>query len=665
LILRQKFMANHKISFHPLFKSLGICLSVFLSVLFLLGFPSTGISESDDQRETLDRSLLSQINTLFQNDQLEKALERLDTFQQRSPPSVFLDEGYFLEAAILRAQGKDQEAAIPLEQLIEEYPHSPLLDDARLMLGSLYSQLGQPDQAVAVLNNTLLLSPDPNAHREALKLLRTVYEKEGNYPKAIQSALAEMDKVQEQDRRDILDHIQGLVLQHMDESALGDLLDLFPSTFPGDLAMIRLIELHTALGDEVLAERDIRSFLKRFPNHPYAQTAVALLQSFISKIKAHDHVVAAILPFSGKMKPFGIESLNGIRLAYEDAQATLGPNAIGLVIKESATTPSTMRHDYVQLLEEFEPISVIGPLLAREVQLIAPLADQAEVPFITPSATLHDVRKFGRFWFSTALTSTLQVSKLVDYSMSNLGHTRFGILFPESAYGRDLSRQFQRVVEERGGEIIAKESYTRGTTEVSPQILRIKTSDLQQYGKFTTLDGEPYNPEAPKVGSNSEEQPPLYVPGFDAVFLPGQPVEVAFIAAQLAFYDIKVPLLGTNGWNSPDLIRWAGNSLEGSLFVDGLFLETPDREIQAFIERYQKRFGSTPSLFAVQAYDAMRVITDTIQHGATSGIEVRDHLFRRHNLTTLNGFSSFGAGGILDRKIYLIKIHRRHFEQLN
>ena len=141
--------------------------------------------------------------------------------------------------------------------------------------------------------------------------------------------------------------------------------------------------------------------------------------------------------------------------------------------------------------------------------------------------------------------------------------------------------------------------------------------------------------------------------------------EVAFIAAQLAFYDIKVPLLGTNGWNSPDLIRWAGSSLNGSLFVDGLFLQTPDRDIQTFIQRYQKRFGSTPSLFAIQAYDAMQVITDTIQHGATSGIEVRDQLFRRHNLTTLNGFASFGTGGILDRKVYLIKIHRRRFQQLN
>ena len=365
------------------------------------------------------------------------------------------------------------------------------------------------------------------------------------------------------------------------------------------------------------------------------------------------------------MKPFGVESLNGIRLAYEDAQATLGPNAIGLVIKESATTPATMRHDYVQLLDEFEPISVIGPLLAREVQLIAHLANQAEVPFITPSATLRDVRQFGSFWFSTALTSTLQVSKLVDYSMSELGHQRFCILFPNNAYGRDFSRQFQRVVEERGGEIMAIESYSRGTTETSPQILRIKKIDLQQNGIFTTLDGEPYDPDAPKEDPNADEPLLLYVPGFDAVFLPGQPVEVAFIAAQLAFYDIKVPLLGTNGWNSPDLIRWAGSSLDGSLFVDGLFLQTPDRDIQTFIQRYQKRFGSTPSLFAVQAYDAMRVITDTIQHGATSGIEVRDHLFRRHNLTTLNGFASFGTGGILDRKVYLIKIHRRRFQQLN
>ena len=47
------------------------------------------------------------------------------------------------------------------------------------------------------------------------------------------------------------------------------------------MALIRLIELHTSRGDETLAERDIRAFLRRFPDHPYAQTATALLRTAV------------------------------------------------------------------------------------------------------------------------------------------------------------------------------------------------------------------------------------------------------------------------------------------------------------------------------------------------------------------------------------------------
>lgn len=630
--------------------------SIAAGLLIVAGFLAIHVSAlaiSPEQQEALDRHRLDQIKVLFQQNQYPEALSLLEKFQNQSPESRLLDEAYFLEAGIRRAQGNNKEATRPLEQLIEEFPASPLLDDARLMLGSLYVELEQNNRALAVLNNTLLLSTDSNAHSEALRQIREIYEQEGNYTKAIQVSLAEANRLSEHDRRDLLDHIQTLILQHMTEGGLGDLLDLYPATYPGDLAMIRLIELHTAQGDEVLAERDIRSFLHRFPNHPYAQTAMALLQSFVSKIKAHDHVVATLLPFSGKMKPFAEETLNGIRLALEDASQSLGPNAIGLVVKESATTPSTMRHTYSQMLDEFKPIAVIGPLLAREIQVISSLPDQSETPFVTPSATLTDVRQFGRYWFSTALTSTLQVSKLVDYAVGTLGYHRFCIIVPEGAYGRELQQQFQKRAQERGAEIIAVESYKPGTTDITPQIQHLKKTDLERYGEIMIMSGKP------------RDKREVYRPGFDAVFVPGRPVDVAFIAAQLAFYDIKMPLLGTNGWNSPELVKWGGSSVEGGIFVDGVFLQTPDPQLQAFFQRYSARFGRSPSLFAIQAYDAMHVIADTIRHGASTGTDVRDQLYKRHELPTLSGLTAFGPGGILDRKIFLLQVQKRRFAQLN
>ena len=144
--------------------------------------------------------------------------------------------------------------------------------------------------------------------------------------------------------------IQDLILLKMDQISLQDLIEVYPNRYPGDLATIRLIELHTAHGDEVLAERDIRTFLQHFPTHPYAQTAMALLQSFMHKIKINSHVIAAFLPFSGPIKSFGTDSLNGIRLALEDGKEQFNLSSVGLVVKDTASTTGSLRYELAQVL---------------------------------------------------------------------------------------------------------------------------------------------------------------------------------------------------------------------------------------------------------------------------------------------------------------------------
>ena len=92
------------------------------------------------------------------------------------------------------------------------------------------------------------------------------------------------------------------------------------------------------------------------------------MQSFISKIKAHRFVVAAVLPFSGKMKPFGTDALNGIRLALKEGRAQLGSNTLGIVVKDSALPPAQLHYEFEKVLKEFVPIALIGPLLARQAE---------------------------------------------------------------------------------------------------------------------------------------------------------------------------------------------------------------------------------------------------------------------------------------------------------
>jgi len=336
----------------------------------------------------------------------------------------------------------------------------------------------------------------------------------------------------------------------------------------------------------------------------------------------------------------------------EKGKDSLGLTSIGLVIKDMEPDKALMLSDLYDMVADHKPLAVIGPLLSRNLPMVAELADKLETPFITPSATMPNVRRLGTYLFSTALTYSQQAYRLADYASSRLGHRRFCILHPDTTYGRELARLFSQEIRQRGGEIIAVESYKDTDTDFGPQIRRLKAEDLKRDGTSTTTQTT--------KGVNRIE----YTPGFDAIFLPGNSAQAALIAPQLLFYDIKVPLLGSNGWNQPDLLRLADRSIEGATFVDGFFLDSPDPNVQEFTERYQRRFQSNPSLFAAQAYDATRLVLEAVRKGATSGEEVRDQLMKLHDLPTLGGPTGFDPGGTLERRVFVIQVKKGKLVQL-
>jgi tetratricopeptide (TPR) repeat protein len=365
---------------------------------------------------------LEQAKAQLEAGKATRALETVEELIDSLPPPEILQEAYFLQATILQQNAELAEAISVVRQLLEEFPFSPVTNPARILIAELYSQNKEYSQALTQLYQALDYAADQELRRTLFQRIR-----------AVKAALNEMMLVDPNERLELEQVAQTLVLQQLDEASLQELLEGYFNRYPGDLATIRLIELHTARGDEVLAERDIRGFLKRFPTHPYAQTAMALLQSFINKIKMHPHILGVALPFSGPMKPYGIDLLNGIRLAMDIAKEQWGLSSVGLVVKDTTTLTAPLRVEMQQLLDEFQPRAVIGPLLSGEIQSLGGLPDDYATPFITPSSTLLNVRQYGSYWFNTAMTSSVQAKRLVEYAILKLGYHRFCIIYPKTA----------------------------------------------------------------------------------------------------------------------------------------------------------------------------------------------------------------------------------------
>jgi hypothetical protein len=117
-----------------------------------------------------------------------------------------------------------------------------------------------------------------------------------------------------------------------------------------------------------------------------------------------------------------------------------------------------------------------------------------------------------------------------------------------------MTHLFWDAVDRQGGRIRGVEKYPAGQTDFGKEIKSITGLNIP---------GE--------KGSEENRKP---IVDFGALFIPDSISVVSMIAPQLAFYDvIGVHLLGTNIWNSSELLKKESEYFEGAVFHRLLFSE--------------------------------------------------------------------------------------------
>jgi len=640
------------------------CLSLILAWSML--WPVTGfefnsrIYAETGPASSANHPTLKQAKRLIDAGQGEEAVTTLRRFLATSPKPELLDDTYLLLGAALHSTKQYGEALKYLLLLQTEFPDSKVTDRGKLMQARVHAAMGNLDLALPILTGLRNLSKDDGTKREALRLSGEFYAQKKDATRAIQAWLDEVALGTEDQAEDVRARIRELASETTDKKTLEQIRSAFPRSFPGDLASLRLIDLYIGRGEDHQAIRQIQQFLVNFPTHPQAAKTSDLLATLQAKQKSNQFFIAGVLPLSGKLAPFAAEVLSGIQLAVEANRDRAGSPSVGLIVKDLEADHASFLDDFSELLNDDRPLAVIGPLLSKNLPDMAELAERAHVPLITPTATLPNVRRLGNYVFSTALTYELQAKRIATYAIKEQGFRRFCILHPDTTYGRELARLFTQEVRQHEGEIIAVESYKEGEADVGAQLKRMKAEDLKRYGLSVPVDQTKLTGKLTKLDKKI-----FYTPGFDAIFIPGRAADAGIITSQLNFHDMKVPFLGTNGWNSPDFARTDDSSIDGAVFVDGFFVDSPTPTVQDFVSRYKKRFETNPTLFAMQGYDAAKLVLDAVRKGADSGENVRDQLLTQPDLSSLTGPATFGPDGTLNRPVFLIQIKRGRFTQVN
>lgn len=634
-------------------------LTVLLSLCLVVTEPA--IAANKPASPIPNPPVLAQTKQQIEKGDYESAASTLRRFLATTPRPEHLDDTYLLLGGALYGMKEYAEALRYLNQLQQEFPESELSEPGKLLLARTHAAMGNIDLALPLAAQVRAATQNPDTRYDALKLTADCLVQKKDFVRAIRTLLEGMGNGSDEQAAETREQIRDMIAEKLDRKGLTRIREAFPRAYPGDLASIRLIDYYISRGEDHLAEGEIRHFLAAFPTHPHEPKAYDALQLLNTRLRTNQYFIAAVLPLSGRLGAFAKDVLDGIQLAIERAREQTGMPSIGLIVKDHDADREGFLDDLSTLLTEDRPLAVIGPMLSKNLPVMAEMAQRTRVPLITPAATLPNIRRLGTYLFSTSLTYGLQAERIASYATKEQGYRRFCILYPNTIYGRELARLFAQKVRQHEGEIIAAVPFNEGDTDFGPPITQLKTEDLKKYGLAVPVD--PSRPAGKPLTRNDKRI--LYTPGFDAIFIPSRSKDIGLIAAQLAFHDMRVPLLGTNGWNSQDFARTADRTVEGATFVDGFFVDSPNAAVQEFVQRYQKRFQNTPSLFTMQGYDAARAVIDGIRSGVTSGETLQEFLMTQRTLPTLAGPAGFGPDGTLHRPLFLLQVKQGKFVQLN
>jgi ABC-type branched-subunit amino acid transport system substrate-binding protein len=542
-----------------------------------------------------------------------------------------------------------QEAAETYEHVLQNFPESPVRNEARYRLGLCYHQLNQPAKSVETLRP--LVGVDLPAPRK-VKILSLMAESFLNLEKPLDALRWYLAALQAADSEnletEIKERIRQVMSETLSEAELREVAFIYRDTYLEGYAKFLLAQ-RLFQAEKVDLSRELLSEVLRFYIHedfyPEVETFLQELEEFVPD----EYVLGCILPLSGPgASSFGQPSLNGITLAIHAFEPDYQRLNLRLIVKDSRSSPARAAEAVEELVRQEGVLAIVGPLFRATSETAAVKAEELRVPLITLT-TKEDIALESDFVFRNGPSYSVQIRSLVTYAMDFLQLGRFAVFYPEDGYGKTLSNLFIHEVYRQGGDVVTLESYANSQMDFGHEIKRmVKIEDKKTTGREEQRHYDP-------------------IIAFDSIFIPDQADRVALIAPQLAYYDVYgVTLLGTNTWNNPALLEKAGKFVQDALVVDEFFSGSQSPVIADFVDHFSKTFTKEPTILAAQAFDAAAILVNLLEdHPILSREAMQKELTKIQDFSGVSSFNGFDSTGNAKKTPLLLTIQENRFRELS
>ena len=299
---------------------------------------------------------------------------------------------------------------------------------------------------------------------------------------------------------------------------------------------------------------------------------------------------------SGEQAVDGQNMTDAITLVKEELDALGGLDVDGkkvqieFIIEDTEAKPEIASNAVQKLIEQDGVLAILGPNNSSDILACGEIAQAAQVPEISNTATNIKVTQIGDYIFRSCFIDPFQGKVVAKFAWEDLQAKKAAVLYNNAdAYSTGLQEAFVEAFKALGGEVVALEAFAGAEVkDYSAQLTKIQNS----------------NP--------------------DVIFYPSQISMIPLQLQQTRAMGITVPMLGCDSWDYDYMPSLVGEDVvEGSYYVTGF---SPDADsAKEFVDTFNARFGYRPSFCSAMMYEAAHILLNGIQNAATiDGPGVRD-----------------------------------------
>jgi branched-chain amino acid transport system substrate-binding protein len=282
---------------------------------------------------------------------------------------------------------------------------------------------------------------------------------------------------------------------------------------------------------------------------------------------------------SGSEATFGQSTARGVRLAVKHVNAAGGIKGkpVQLVSYDDRGNTQEAGNAVTRLITNDKVVGIIGANASSMSIAGGRVAQQYGVPMITPSSTNPAVTQIGDKIFRICFLDPYQGWVEAKFAREFLKANTAAILYDQAQpYSKGLAQYFRAEFEKLGGAIVTEQAYTGGEQDFSAQLTTIRQT----------------NP--------------------DVVLVPGYYTDAGSVAIQARKLGLTAPLLGGDGWESPQLAAIGKESVEGSYYSSHYSSEDARPEVRQFVTDFQSEYGEKPDSLGALGYDSARLLFDAM-----------------------------------------------------